>query len=176
MFFWKKLRFCAIWHSWIKKLCGYFFLLNKCQYATFQENATLVDWNETNLLEAEKFAQNLEQSHLALKRINNCNGGPRLKKIQARSFTPCPAKGKICKKFMQTVWPILHLYVVTANTVIEDMVEATHKGFNTTMVEANLECQLKIQLYNLFCFWFFWLLFYFLLILQKTRIIAHTRV
>ena len=83
LFFWKKLRFCAIWHSWIKKLCGYFFLLNKCQYLTFQEN--------------------LEQSHLALKRINNCNGGPRLKKIQARSFTPCSAKGKICKKFMQTV-------------------------------------------------------------------------
>ena len=40
---------------------------------------------------------------------------------------------------MQTVWPILHLFVVTAKTIIEGMVEATHKGFNTTMVEANLE-------------------------------------
>ena len=40
---------------------------------------------------------------------------------------------------MQTVWPILHLFVVTAKTIIEGMVEATHNGFNTTMVEANLE-------------------------------------
>ena len=40
---------------------------------------------------------------------------------------------------MQTVWPILHLFVVTAKTIIEGMVEATHKGFNTTMVEANWE-------------------------------------
>ena len=40
---------------------------------------------------------------------------------------------------MQTVWPILHLFVVTAKTIIEGMVEAAHKGFNATMVEANLE-------------------------------------
>ena len=40
---------------------------------------------------------------------------------------------------MQTVWPILHLFVDTVKTIIEGMVEATHKGFNTTIVEANLE-------------------------------------
>ena len=81
--------------------------LNKCPDAKFQEKATLADWNETNLADAEKFAQNLEQSHLALKRIRNSYGGPRVSKVQARiacrtskrfhnATTPCPAKGKIC--------------------------------------------------------------------------------
>ena len=46
---------------------------------------------------------------------------------------------------MHTVCPILHLFVVTAKTIIEGVVEATHKGFNTTMVEANLEVVAMVE-------------------------------
>ena len=66
-------------------------------------------------------------------------GTPHDKQVMMFSATLSKETREICKKFMQTVWPILHLFVVTAKTIIEGMVEATHQGFNTTMVEANLE-------------------------------------
>ena len=79
-------------------------LLNKCPDAKFQEKATLADWDETKLAEAEKFLRNLEQSHLTLRKIKSSYGGRGVNKVQACTScktcgrfhdvaTPCPAKG-----------------------------------------------------------------------------------
>ena len=79
-------------------------LLNKCPDSKFQEKATLADWDETKLAEAEKFSRNLEQSHLTLRKIKSSYGGRRVNKVQACTScktcgrfhdvaTPCPAKG-----------------------------------------------------------------------------------